>query len=196
MRLSGLNLPALSTFLPVHQLFTSLQNIHRLTMLLWVSLTSGPPQPSVRLSALQLRKIRAPRGLKWGLEIREERKDCISVCAALWGRERRRLHADCIFGSALKTKNRRPAEPSHDGKIPLSQLKLDLCSWCARLWQMHWDGDKKTNKNSFPFLTFKCFYKWRRLFCKQPWESVSTSHRSCHAEYYEQGVKSTPFCFF
>lgn len=127
---------------------------------------------------------------------RERLHRCVYCC----GRERWRFHADCIFGSALKTKTGSP--PSRHTTTTTKQLKkkksrsLNL-NWTCALGVRDCDGwieteiKKKTTtkKNSFLFFCDiqKCFFvfffhKWRRLFRKQPWESVSTSHRSCHAE--------------
>lgn len=82
----------------------------------------------------------------------------IFVWAGLSGRKRRRFHADCILRLVLETKtgssrSRRETEKKGKNKnkknIPLSQLKLD--SWCAWVWQMHWDRNEK----QLSFLTFR-----------------------------------------
>lgn len=115
----------------------------------------------------------------------------LCVYCTLWPKEMaipRWLH----FRIGAKDKTRKPAELSHDKKTKNKTKisgSLNLNWTCARgvhECDIEMDIKEQTNKQKKNSLLFfdiqKCFYKWRRSFRKQPWESVSTSHRSCHAE--------------
>lgn len=137
-----------------------------------------------------------PQGLQQELRIRVERKNSLSGLFVLWAPQ------ETMIPCWLHKKRKNGTLPSrHARKKPSRSLNWNwTCACGLRECDRCTEIEIKKNNNNIILVRFldiqNAFTNGEHFSANSVGKSVSTSHRSCHAELYEQEYNPHHFIFF